>query len=91
MTKRNATWWNPLTWMAGKAAPPLRPSISIDERQIAIAKRGDLVIVTMPERIKPIERRCFRDYAHQMEETRGIRFCFLDGGCAVTVVRSAPQ
>lgn len=40
MTKRNATWWNPLTWMASKAAPPA--PISIDERKILAYVGGQI-------------------------------------------------
>lgn len=86
MTKRNATWWNPLAWLSAKGAPSARPQIKIDERQMAIAKPGDLVMVTLPDSIKLNERDHFLAYVGQIAKDHGVRLWILDGGFGVTVI-----
>lgn len=86
-----SAWWNPRSWFGSAVSPALRPPIQIDERQIAVARPGDLVIVTMPEHISPNERMPFLEYVGQMAKSHGVRVWILDRGFAVTVVRSEPQ
>ncbi len=65
---------------------PPRSPILIDERQLAIAKPGDLVMVTLPDAIKPNELDRFLAYVGQIAKDHGVRLWILDGGFGVTVV-----
>lgn len=76
----------------GVEPPPARPPIVIGDDRLATARPGDLVIVTLPgPPVKAVEREHFIEYARELAGEHGVRLWILDGGFAVTVVKSEPQ